>query len=139
MRRPVLPSRRVIVLCVLLGMLIFGWLRWQYPLLPRQNREPTIPTINKQPATVASRTFDPTSPPSDMPPLAYGEDAECDSDFLFHATVGGESRQTDARHATVTITQIKIMLQLNITIWVPTGVTQRVIKHEEGHRQISEY
>jgi len=139
MRRPVLPSRRVIGLCVLLGMLIFGWLRWQYPLLPRQNREPTIPTINKQPATVASRTFDPTSPPSDMPPLAYGEDAECDSDFLFHATVGGESRQTDARHATVTITQIKIMLQLNITIWVPTGVTQRVIKHEEGHRQISEY
>jgi hypothetical protein len=139
MRRPVLPSRRLIVLCVLLGMLIFGWLRWRYPLSRHQGRELTIPTINKQPVTFASRTFDPNSPPSDMPPLAYGEDAECDSDFLFHATVGGESRQADAGHATVAITQIRIMLQLNITIWVPSGVTQHVIEHEEGHRQISEY
>ena len=30
-------------------------------------------------------------------------------------------------------------LQLNINIWVPTGATQHVIEHEEGHRQISEY
>jgi len=32
-----------------------------------------------------------------------------------------------------------VTLQLNINIWVPTGVTQLVIEHEEGHRQISEY
>jgi len=50
-----------------------------------------------------------------------------------------ESRQTDATHATVTITQIKMTLQLNINIWVPTGVSQQVIEHEEGHRQVSEY
>ena len=74
-----------------------------------------------------------------MPPLASGENAECDSDFLSNASVRGESRQTDATHATVTITQIKVTLQLNINIWVPTGVTQHVIEHEEGHRQISEY
>jgi len=30
-------------------------------------------------------------------------------------------------------------LGLNITIWVPAGVTQHVREHEEGHRQISEY
>jgi hypothetical protein len=30
-------------------------------------------------------------------------------------------------------------LQLNIAIWVPTDVTQHVVEHEEGHRQISEY
>ena len=30
-------------------------------------------------------------------------------------------------------------LQLDINIWVPTGVTRHVIEHEEGHRQISEY
>jgi len=42
-------------------------------------------------------------------------------------------------HATVTITQIKMTLQLNINIWLPTGVTQHVVEHEEGHRQISEY
>jgi hypothetical protein len=32
-----------------------------------------------------------------------------------------------------------VTLQLNITIWTPTDVTQHVIEHEEGHRQISEY
>ena len=38
--------------------------------------------------------------------------------------------------ATVTITQIKVTLQLNINIWVPAGVTQHVIEHEGGHRQV---
>jgi hypothetical protein len=32
-----------------------------------------------------------------------------------------------------------VTLQLNINIWVPTGVTQHVIEHEDGHRQVSEY
>jgi hypothetical protein len=71
--------------------------------------------------------------------LALGENAECESNFLSNASVGGESRQSDATHATVTITQIKMILQLNITIWVPTGVAQHVIEHEEGHRQVSEF
>jgi hypothetical protein len=95
--------------------------------------------VNKQPVVFANRTFDPTAPPTDMPPLSAGETAECDSNFVSDAGVRGESRQTDATHATVTITQIKLTLQLNINIWVPTGVTQHVIEHEEGHRQISEY
>jgi hypothetical protein len=30
-------------------------------------------------------------------------------------------------------------LQLQITVWVPADVTQHVIDHEQGHRQISEY
>ena len=29
-------------------------------------------------------------------------------------------------------------LQLNVTVWVPAGVSQHVMEHEEGHRQISE-
>jgi hypothetical protein len=45
----------------------------------------------------------------------------------------------DATHALVTVTQIKMTLQLNITIWTPTNVAQNVIEHEGGHRQISEY
>jgi len=51
----------------------------------------------------------------------------------------GKTRRTDATHATVTITQVKVTLQLNITIWAPIGATQHVIEHEEGHREISEY
>jgi hypothetical protein len=135
----VLPSRGLIVLSVLLGALILGCLMWRDHASRRQLREAPVPTINKQPVAIASRTFDPAAPPANMPPLAPGENAECDSDFLSNASVRGESRQTDATHATVTITQIKVTLQLNINIWVPTGATQHVLEHEEGHRQVSEY
>ena len=134
-----MSSRGLIAFCALLGVLIFGWLTWRDFSSRRPLGEAPVPAIEKQPVAFASRTFDPATPPADMPPLASGESAECDSHFLSSASVRGESRQTDATHATVTITQIKVTLQLTITIWVPTGVTQHVIEHEEGHRQVSEY
>ena len=131
--------RRSIVLCALLGVLIFGWLGWRDRLSRRQLRETSEPTINKQPVNFANRTFDPATPPSDMPPLTGGENAACESAFLSSASVNGQTQQRDATHATVTITQIQVTLQLNITIWAPADVTPHVIEHEEGHRQISEY
>jgi len=135
----ILFSRRLIVLCVLLGLLIFGWLAWRDFSSRKQPTEATLPTVDKQPVVFARHEFDPSSPPPDMPPLSPGENAECDSDFLSNASVRGETQQTDATHATVTITQIKVTLQLKINIWVPSGATQQLIEHEEGHRQISEY
>jgi len=74
-----------------------------------------------------------------MPHLPPGENAQCDSNFVSSAVVGGQTRRTDATHATITLTQVKVMLQLNIIIWVPADATQHVIDHEEGHRQISEF
>jgi hypothetical protein len=135
----VLTSRGVIVLCVFLGGLALGWLAWQHSSSPRQPTEAPVPTINKQPIAVATHTFDPAEPPAGMPLLAPGENAECDSDFRSSASVRGEPRQTDATHATITVTHVNMTLQLNINIWLPAGVTQHVIEHEEGHRQISEY
>jgi hypothetical protein len=127
------------VLCLLLAVLIFGWLNWRERTSQQQLRAMPEPTVIKQPANVASRTFDPANPPPEMPPLNSGENAECVSDFNSNANVAGQTRRTDATHGTLTITQINVALQLNITIWVPAGVTQRVIDHEDGHRQISEY
>jgi hypothetical protein len=95
-----LPLRRSIVLCVLLGVLIFGWLRWRDLSSRRELRETPGPAIRKRPVTFANRTFNPARPPSDMPPLAAGEEAECDSDFQSNASVGGQTRQTDVTHAT---------------------------------------
>lgn len=132
-------SRRPIVLCILLGVIVIGWLTWREFSSRHKLREAFVATITKQPVAVAILTFDPATPPTDMPPLAPGENAECDSDFVSNVSVHGDSRQTDATHATVTITQITVTLRLNIHIWVPTGVTQHVMEHEEGHRQISEY
>jgi YD repeat-containing protein len=105
----------------------------------RQLGDKSIPTIVKRPVAVATHTFDPASPPAEMPPLSAGENAECDSNFLSNASVRGETRRTDATHATLTVTGVKVTLQLNINIWVPAGASQHLIEHEQGHRQISEY
>jgi hypothetical protein len=135
----VLPLRRLILLCVVVGAFIVGWAAWRRNSPHRQSAESSVPTIVKQPVAFVTRTFDPATPPSDKPPATPGENAACDSEFLSSANVGGESRPTDATHATLTVTQVKVTLQLNITVWVPIGVTQHVIEHEEGHRQISEF
>ena len=127
--------RGALMVCGLLGAFVFG-------CDFSSRREPSEAfgaTINKRPVAIAHRTFELAAPPADMPPLSSGENAQCDSNFVSNASVRGETRQTDATHATVTITQIKMTLGLNMNIWVPTDATQRVIEHEEGHRQISEY
>jgi hypothetical protein len=123
----------------LLAALLIGWLSWWTLSCNRPPKETSAVIINKQPVNFARRTFDPATPPSDMPPLAQGENAACDSDFLSNATVAAQTHQTDATHATITVTHIKMDLQLNLTIWVPNDVTKYVTEHEEGHRQISEF
>jgi hypothetical protein len=134
-----LPLSRPIALCALLGVLILGGFAWRNRSSRGEPGETSGPSIDKQPVNFVNRTFDPSNPPSDMPPLAYGEYGECDSHFLSNASVGGQTRQTDATHATVTVTRIKITLNLNIAIWLPAQSSQHVIEHEGGHRQISEY
>ncbi len=131
--------RGVAVLCLFLAALVLGWLAWRHFSSPRELTETSVPTINKQPIISATHTFDPAAPPAAMPPLAPGENAECDSEFRSSASLRGEPRQTDATHATITVTHVNMTLQLNINIWLPAGATQHVIEHEEGHRQISEY
>lgn len=133
------PLRPFILLVLLLGAIVAGWLAWrQYAPAPPGIRESPAPVIVKQPVNFATRTFDPLNPPADMPPLPAGENAECDSNFISDASIGGQTRRTDATHATLTVTQIKVTLELNVTIWVPLDATQHVIDHELGHRQISE-
>jgi hypothetical protein len=132
-------SRRLITRSALIEVLLIGSLGWWALSCNRPLKETPAVTINKQPVNFALRTFDPTNPRSDMPALTQGENAACDSDFLSSASVAGETRPTDATHATVIVTRIKMNLQLNINIWLPNGVTEHVTEHEQGHRQISEY
>ena len=132
-------SRRLITRSALIEVLLIGSLGWWALSCNRPLKETPAVTINKQPVNFALRTFDPTNPRSDMPALTQGENAACDSEFLSNASVAGETRPTDATHATVIVTRIRMNLQLNINIWLPNGVTEHVTEHEQGHRQISEY
>ena len=97
------------------------------------------PLIDKRAAVIVRYKFDPAAQPADMPPLVAPETAECDTDFISNASVSGRSKKLDSTHAEVTVTGVKVTLELKINIWVPEGATQQVIEHEEGHRQISEY
>jgi hypothetical protein len=130
--------RRILLLPLFLALLILGWVSWRAVLSRRRSAETTQPVIVKQPVNFTTRTFDPGAPPAEMPPLTPGENAECDSNFLSSANVSGETERADATHATLTITQIKMTLQLYVTIWVPADVSEHIAQHEEGHRQISE-
>src|ERR1700739_812435 len=106
-------ARRLIIVCVLLGGLLSGWLFWRgRSPLGASGKTPRA-TVTKQPVNFASRTFDPSSPSPEMPSLGTGEEAECDSNFLSNANVGGRVQKTDATHAFITITQIDVSLQLN--------------------------
>jgi len=134
----VLLSRRSIVLFVLLGLVACGWLKWRERSTPQQPRDKYAVHIDRWPIAVTQSTFDPAAPPADMPPLESWETAECESNFLSTARVGGQAQRSDATHAIVTITKVEATLQLKIIIWVPNDATQHVVEHEQGHRQISE-
>jgi len=108
-------------------------------LSPSRLVAPAEPVIEKQAVNFANRTFDPAAPTSEMPPLSEGENAECESNFTSKASVDSRTLRTDATHAIVTITQVKLTLGLNVTIWVPAGVSPHVMEHEQGHRQIAEH
>ena len=123
----------------LLGLLLIVALGlWQLSFR-KPHAAASAPQIIKQAATVTRHTFDPAAPPADMPPLVAPETAECDTDFISNASVSGRSKKLDSTHAEVTVTGVKVTLELKINIWVPEGATQQVIEHEVGHRQISEY
>jgi hypothetical protein len=131
--------RKIVLLCALLAAIASAsWLMWRSSSSRRQSGAAS-PTITKQPVNFASRTFDPENPPPEMPQLAPGELAVCDSNFLSNANVGGDAHETDSTHAIVTVTSVNVNLQLNVTIWVPVNSSQHVAEHEDGHREISEH
>lgn len=130
--------RRVLVICLLLALLVLAGFSWREESFRRKAAELPAPAVTKMPVNFAQRTFDPGNPPPDMPPMNPGENARCDTDFGSNAALSGQPRRIDDTHAVLTITQISVTLHLGIIIWVPVGVTQHVIEHEEGHRQISE-
>ena len=131
--------RKYILLCVLLGIVLLVGLTSRHPssLLPAK-QAPSL-TINKQPVTFSMHTFDPSAPPADMPALAAWEQAECDSNFVSDANVKARTEILDPAHGMVTVTGLKVTLQLTINIWLPQGAAEHVIEHEQGHRQIAEH
>jgi hypothetical protein len=139
-----MSSQRTIGLAILLvGVMLLGWnqgwFRSRTASSTNDRAAGSALVINKEPPAFAQRSFDPAAPPEDMPPLGEGEEAECDSNYVSNASLGGELKRLDSANAIVTVTSVKFTLQLKINIWVPLNASQHVIEHEQGHRQISEH
>src|ERR1043165_3990149 len=115
------------------------WLLGVVPLIVStasvQAEQPQVEIV-KVPAQAGTRYFDPKRPPPDRPPLTGPVEGVCAGHFLSDASVGAQAQMTDATHAKATINQIKVTLQLNITIWLPNNPHKWTVEHEEGHRQI---
>jgi hypothetical protein len=136
----IFPLRKLWLVCAFVIAVVAGWFAWRsFSSADRALQAAAKPVIDKQAIIFAQRSFDPANPPSDMPPLGEGEEAECESNFISDANVSGRMQKIDSNNATVTVTHVKVTLQLKITIWVPNSATQHVVEHEEGHRQISEH
>ena len=136
-----MSSRSLILPLVFVGLLVIGALAWKSVPSPKPSPSPSaMPplAIDKLPVAVTTRKFDPAAPPAEMPRLGAHETAECDSNFLSSASVRGITHNIDATHATLTITNVRMTLQLKINLWLPNEAAQNLIDHEEGHRQISE-
>jgi hypothetical protein len=122
-----------------MAVLIVVGLMWWGASPPKPENAAPATRIDKQTATYEIHTFDPAAPPANMPPLSGMEAAVTDSNFIANANVKAKSRHVDATHGTVTVTAVKVQLKLNIVVWIPTGASQGVIDHEQGHREIAEY
>jgi hypothetical protein len=131
--------RKYLLLCVLLGIVLLAGLSSRHQPSSQPAQQAPSLTVEKQPVTFAMHMFDPSAPPAEMPPLAAWEGAECDSNFVSNANVKARTEMIDGTHGVVTVTQVKVTLQLAINIWVPEGAAKHVIDHEQGHRQISEH
>ena len=134
-----MPLRTYILFCVLLGIVLLGGLTLRHRYSSQPPKQASSLTIDKLPVAFFMHTFDPSAPPADMPPLAAWEEAECDSNFVSNANVKGRTEIVDGTHGVVTVTAVKVTLQLTINIWVAQGAAEHVTEHEQGHRQISEH
>jgi hypothetical protein len=99
-------------------------------------------TIDRKPAVVEHRTFDPAHPPADMPPLKGAEAAVTESKFdcqvAMKYQVLGHQWGADGCVTTLLVQDIHATVQLNVIIWLPNSAGAKLTAHEEGHRRIAE-
>jgi hypothetical protein len=99
-------------------------------------------TVDRKPAELEQRTFDPAHPPAEMPPLNAGEKAMTDGHFSCSASLQYQvvSHQSDQHGCTTTIqvSGVKLTLRLKVMVWLPSDVKDPLRAHETGHVRIIE-
>ncbi len=99
---------------------------------------PSAVQIEKTPARIERRSFDPKNPPPEMPVLKGSEAALCEFKFGCDTRLGFELPRFSLKTSTATVTACEISIHLNITVWTPAGASPALVAHEETHREICE-
>ena len=100
--------------------------------------DPPHVTVEWHPAKITRRQFDPKRPPANLPQLSPDESGLCHFEFTCDAGIGVFVDEKDARTVEVEIDTVDMVLDLPIDVWVMNNAPAKLVKHEEGHRQICE-
>lgn len=103
-----------------------------------QGATPPVVVI-KTPPRIVRRSYDPLNPPAEMSKkLTLPEAGLCDSEFACEIYTDTEMPRYGLSTVQATITAIRLILHLDITIWTVTAAPPKLRAHEEGHRRITE-
>jgi hypothetical protein len=98
-------------------------------------------TVDRKPPVVERRTFDPHTPPAEMPPLNPKEAAITQSQFDCSADVDykviDHKSEDGICHTSIRVEAMHVTLNLKVILWLPAGAPTKLVAHEEGHRQIA--
>lgn len=95
-------------------------------------------TVKANPARIQRHRFDPKRPPAAMPRLTPPESGVCHFEFTCDAGMSYFVEQKGPATIEVEVDSVDMILDLPIDIWVMNNAPQKLIQHEEGHRQICE-
>lgn len=99
----------------------------------------TVFKVDKIPAKLAYRTFDPRTPPPEIKSkLTPDEAGLCQYEFASKIQTNVETRHKGMKAMETTITGIQLTTNLTITIWTVANASNKVKVHEEAHREICE-
>lgn len=99
--------------------------------------------VDRRPAAVERRFFNPWNPFEAHPQLEKGQQAL--TEFSYDLSVGIDDidvLDSEERHGRwfvhIRPKNVHATLELPITIWIPQGAPKKCVAHEEGHRRIVE-
>jgi hypothetical protein len=99
--------------------------------------------IERTEPVIERKTFDPKNPPADMPKLDSKEAAVTQSFFGAETRVGGDvverDRVPDGHRSSIKVDTVRMTLRLRVTIWLPRGAVPKLVKHEDGHKDLAEH
>lgn len=124
----------------MVGDISVGWLLLLGCIGAGAARGPVV--VDRQPAQIETKYFDPANRSREMPPLKGTEAAVTQSQFgiasLMEVAITQHQPDRGQEQVTAHVDRVRVTLDLKITIWLPENANEKLTAHEEGHRRVAE-